>query len=335
MILHNQADDNEEEIARLKSMAAKLRAEAALLEAEQSKAMADAAERAFQKFDTNQDGQISLEELKAGLEKAFKMDLPETRVQQLMAAFDKTGDPTSLSKDEFVTVEQFRNRLDALQREEKALARQAAVDAKREEEAVQYVQATLDMINDRPPTGTEKIISILPYLFPLLDGLQFARYLIVDNPDNALSMAAGLTYALYRSIPFGGLIAFFALSFLSGNPRINRLIRFNMQQAIYLDIALFFPGLIAAVYSLIGGGLPPAVTVIGNDFLFFSLLAAAGYSVVSSLLGVTPNKLPLISDAVERRMPSIDMFDSEGRLVATSRDEDKKKKEDEEKDKKD
>ena len=326
--LYAQANDNEDEIERLKSMAAKLRAEAAALEAQQSQAMANAAENAFRKFDTNQDGQISLDELKAGLEKAFKMDLPEKRVQQLLADFDKTGDPTTLSKDEFVTVDQFRNRLDALQREEKALARQAVLDAKREEEAAQFVQATFDLINDKPPTGTEKLISVLPYLFPLLDGLQFGRFLIVDNPDNVLSVVAGLTYALYRSIPFGGLIAFFALSFLSGNPRINRLIRFNMQQAIYLDIALFFPGLIAAVYSLIGGGLPPAATILGSDVLFFTLLVAVAYSTVSSLLGISPNKIPFISSAVESRMPSMDMFDSEGRFLPTNREQDDKKKDD-------
>jgi len=311
-------------------MAAKLRAEAASLEAQQSQAMADAAERAFRKFDTDEDGQISLEELKAGLEKAFKTDLSEKRVKRLMEDFDKTGDPTSLTKEEFVSVDQFRNRLDALQREEKEMARQAALEAKREEEAAQFVQATMDLINDKPPTGTEKILSVLPYLFPLLDGLQFGRFLFVENPDNALSILAGVTYALYRSIPFGGFIAFFALNFLSGNPRINRLIRFNMQQAIYLDIALFFPGLLAAVYGLIGGGLPRAATEIGSDVLFFSLLAALAYSIVSSLLGIAPNKLPLISGAVENRMPTVDMFDSEGRFNPKRRegedDEDKDKK---------
>jgi len=35
--------------------------------------LAKAAEKAFQSFDTNNDGQISLSELKAGLEKAFKV----------------------------------------------------------------------------------------------------------------------------------------------------------------------------------------------------------------------------------------------------------------------
>ena len=105
----SKVEDDENEIDRLRSMAAKLRAEAAQLEAQQRQAVADAALAAFQKFDTNQDGQISIEELKAGLEKTFKMELPEKRVQKLPEDFDKTGDNV-LDANEFVTVEQFRNR---------------------------------------------------------------------------------------------------------------------------------------------------------------------------------------------------------------------------------
>ena len=54
-------------------MAAKLRAEAAALEADKAQQLADAAEKAFRKFDTNQDGEISFAELKAGLEKVLKV----------------------------------------------------------------------------------------------------------------------------------------------------------------------------------------------------------------------------------------------------------------------
>jgi hypothetical protein len=298
-------------------MAAKLRAEAAQLEAQQRQAVADAVEDAFRKFDTNQDGQITMEELKAGLEKTFKMELPENRVMQLMADFDKTGNMT-LDRNEFVAVEQFRNRLDALMREEKAQARRALEEAKQQETAVKLIQAQLELINDRPPTASDKILSILPYLFPLLDGLQFARFLVLENPDNVFSSLIAITYGLYRAIPFGGFIAFFALSFLSGNPRINRLIRFNMQQAIFVDIALFFPGLLAALYSLIGQGLgftlPPSITELGTDVIFALLLLTIAYTSVSSLLGITPNLIPIISQAVEDRMPTMDMFDEQGRF---------------------
>ena len=92
--LYNKASDEEQdnEIERLKAMAAKLRAEAAELEAEKVNEMATAAEKAFNKFDLNNDGQISTTELKAGLEKALKMDLSDSRVAELMADFDKDED---------------------------------------------------------------------------------------------------------------------------------------------------------------------------------------------------------------------------------------------------
>lgn len=311
----SSSDDTDNEIERLRSMAAKLRAEAAALESEQQAAVAAAAEKAFQKFDLDQDGQISLEELKQGLEKVLKTELSEKRVKKLMEDFDKSGDGV-LQMDEFVGIDVLRNRLDALVRDEKALALEKAKAAKMETEAVRLLQAQLERLNDREPSTTDKIISTLPYLFPLLDGLQFAKYLVLENPDNPLSISIAILYAFYRSIPFGGIITFFALSFLSGNISLNRLIRFNMQQAIFLDIALFFPGLIAALLTLVTPGtIPPQVTELGDNFLFILLLTTVGYSVVSSLLGQEPNKIPIISQAVLSRMPTIDMFDAQGRFM--------------------
>lgn len=326
----SREEDNDDEVERLKSMAAKLRAEAAALEAEQAQDLADAAQRAFDKFDTNRDGEISLSELKSGLEKEFQMELPEKRVAKLMEDFDKSGDG-ALQLDEMVTVSQFRNKLDGLAREEKAQAMAAVKAAKDEEEVAKFLQAQLDMVNDRPPTNTDKVLSVLPYLFPLLDGIQFARFIIMENPDNILSAAVALIYALYRSVPFSGFIAFIALSSLSGNFRINRLIRFNMQQAIFLDIALFFPGLIGAVLSLIGGDvLPTSVGAVGSDIMFGVLLLTLGYCSIASLLGKTPDQIPIISEAVNSRLPTVDMFDIEGgnfvpRRRDNDEDDDKKK----------
>jgi Chloroplast import apparatus Tic20-like len=177
-------------------------------------------------------------------------------------------------------------------------------------------------------------------LFPLLDGVQFGKYLIVENPDNPVSLVLAVCYGLYRSIPFGGFIAFLALNFLSGNPTINRLIRFNMQQAIFLDIALFFPGLIGALVSLVApGSIPVSLAAVGSNAIFITLLLVLAYTTISSLLGITPNKIPLISENVENRMPTVDMFDAKGNFLPRAEREknreDKKKRDDKNKDKKD
>ena len=160
-----EADD---EIERLKSMAQKLRAEAAALEADRAQELAAAAESVFRKFDTNQDGEISLEELKNGLEKSLKIELPNKRVEQVMKDFDISGDG-KLQLDEMVTLEKFRNKLESLAREEKMQALEAKQAAMAEAEAAKLAEARLNLLNDKEPTTRDKIFSVLPYLFPLLD----------------------------------------------------------------------------------------------------------------------------------------------------------------------
>lgn len=324
------ADD---EIDRLQSMAQKLRAEASALEAQRAEDLSMAAQKAFQKFDTNDDGEVSFEELKKGLEKILKVELPEKRVEKLMEDFDVSGDG-KLQPEEFVTVEKFRNRLEQLIQEEKQQAREAQKEAQKEAEMAKQAEARLAVLNDQEPKTRDKILSILPYLFPLLDSLQFGRFLVTENQDNPLVAGLALLYTLYRSVPFSGFIAFLTLNVLSGNPSINRLIRFNMQQAIFLDIALFFPGLIAAVLGLVASGagaqIPPGVTEVGSDVIFGTLVLTVVYASISSLLGNTPDKIPGISQAVEDRMPTADMFDDQGRFIPRQmrEDEDDDKKDD-------
>eukprot|EP01083_Nonionella_stella_P281150 956611_1 len=107
-----------------------------------------------------------------------------------------------------------------------------------------------------------------------------------------------------------------------------------MQQAIFIDIALFFPGLLSALFGIAAGGaglqIPEIISQLSTDAIFVSLLAVLGYCSVSSLLGIEPNKIPLVSKAVDDRMPTIDMFDidSEGRITAAPREEDEKKDDD-------
>jgi HD-GYP domain-containing protein (c-di-GMP phosphodiesterase class II) len=317
------------EYERLKSMAAKLRAEAASMEAAKTDEMAQAAQKAFQKFDTNQDGEITLEELKAGLEKTFKMDVPQARLQKLMETFDKNGDG-ALQLEEFVGVDKFRNQLDQIARQETETAKLEQQEAKAAKQAEATVAMISESINDREPTGTDKLVSVLPLLFPLLDSIQFGGHLLSAHQDNPLVMGLAVFFQLYRSVPFSGFVAFFALSAVANNLAFNRLIRFNANQAIFLDVALFFPTLVGAAIALIAGGqIPQGISEVGSDVVFVMTLLAVGYSAISSLAGVTPDKIPLISDAVTQRMPSKDMFDSQGRFTPKQPDEKDNKKKDE------
>ena len=328
--------EQETEVQRLKAMAAKLRAEAAELESQQASERTKFTAKVFQEFDANNDGDVTLDELKAALERTFKMEIPDERVEMLMKDLDKSGDG-KLQIDEIVSVDQFRNRLEYLTQDEKRKTSEATRSAAKSAEVSELIESQLALINDSPPTGTDKAISVLPYLFPLMDGLMFGQFLLKDTNNPVLGIVAAI-YVLYRSIPFSGVLAFFGLSAGSNNPSINRLVRYNMQQAIYLDFALFVPGIVGAITAaaasgLFGYQLPPGIAEISSDAVFLTLLAALGYSTVSSLLGVEPDKIPFISDAVSKRVPSIDisMFDSEGRFVPPQLE----KKEDDDNEKKD
>lgn len=321
-LYNTEADDAQDnEIERLKKMAAKLRAEAASLEADKAKQLAEAAQKAFNKFDVNSDGEVSLAELKIGLEKELKTEISEKRVKELMDVFDSSGDG-ALQLDEFVTVDKFRNQLESLAREEKRLAVEAEQESKRQEQEALLAEAKLEFLNDKEPTTSDKLVSVLPYLFPLMDGLQYGRFLLAsdDAGANPLVVIVALLYSLYRSIPFSGFAAFFALNFLSGNPSLNRLVRFNMQQAIFLDIALFFPSLLIGLGGLILGNvpglnLPAAGGELFSDVIFGTLLLTLTYCVGSSLLGKEPSSIPIVSQSVKDRMPTIDMFDDNGQFV--------------------
>ena len=259
------------------------------------------------------------------MEKVLKTELSDKRVEELMKEFDASGDG-AIQLDEFVGVDTFRNKLELLAQEEKRLAKEAKEKAKQEEVEAALALAKVDILNEKDPTPSDKVLSTLPYLLPLLDGLQWGRFLLSSEgaESNPFVLVLGLLYGLYRSIPFSGFIAYLALSSLGGNPSINRLVRFNMQQAIFIDIALFFPALIGGIAGVAGLNISTDVSQLGSDLIFVSLLATIGYSTISSLFGVAPNKLPIISQAVEDRMPNLDMFDvdTDGNVIFRPRKED-------------
>lgn len=331
--LHAATQTNDE-VEKLQAMAAKLREEVATLETERQQAAAEATEREFKRLDIDMNGEITLEELKAGLEKVFKMKVPESRIEQLMTDLDASGDG-ALQLEEFVGVDRIRNQIDANLRSEKDAERQAQKAAREEQEASERAEAQAAIVNDDPPTVADKALSVVPYVFPVLDSLQYARFLVLAHPNNPLSIAASALFGAYQAVPFAGLLAFFSLIVLSGNPQINKLVRFNMVQAAYLDTVMFAPtalvGLVAAAAQLTGNAIPPVVGELATDATFFAVLAAAAYSSLNSLvLGEIPNKLPFLSKIVERRQLTPEEFDESGRYIGPPgmRDDDNETKND-------
>lgn len=153
-------------------------------------------------------------------------------------------------------------------------------------------------VNDGPATTADKALSALPYLLPLSDGIVLSAHLFGAFPEQtAWAQPLALVLLALRSLPFANLIGFFGLSIGSSNPQINKLVRFNMQQAINLDIALILPGVLGAITTAALGQdafkLAPLANA-GSDVVFLALLAAVAYSVGTSATGSFPNKLPLL-----------------------------------------
>jgi hypothetical protein len=146
-------------------------------------------------------------------------------------------------------------------------------------------------------TVSDRIFACLPYLLPLVEGLMLGRFIFAQFPVlQTLFIPLLPILQVYASIPFAGLIIFFALLLLVvRNPSISHFIRFNTMQAIMIDIIIIFS---SVILSLLGSGVSSGLigqTV--NNVLFLGMLASVGYSVVQSALGRYA-EIPTISDAV-------------------------------------
>ncbi|HLO52317.1 MAG TPA: Tic20 family protein [Kamptonema sp.] len=146
-------------------------------------------------------------------------------------------------------------------------------------------------------TVPDRIFACLPYLLPLVDGLQFGQFLFQQFPALRLFFVPLVpVLQLYSSVPFASLIIFFGLYLgVVRNENINHFIRFNAMQAILLDIILVLCALILPI--LAGGVQVKFVIETLFNMVFLGVLAAFVYAVVQSLLGRYA-EIPPLSDAV-------------------------------------
>ena len=114
------------------------------------------------------------------------------------------------------------------------------------------------------------------------------------------SRELAVVQALLNAIPFGGFIVFIGLSTGSRNPQFPRFVRFSMQQAVLLDIALIFPQLFQSIFGATNIKVPEALVEPASSFVFFFIFLASVYSCGSNILGKQPNQIPIISSAAEQ-----------------------------------
>jgi uncharacterized membrane protein len=147
-------------------------------------------------------------------------------------------------------------------------------------------------------TPADRVFACLPYLLPLLDSLEFSQPFFSQFPALLpILLPLQPLLAIYRGVPFVGLIVFFALFLLVvRNENISHFIRFNTMQAILLDIVLILCSIIVrlVLQQVLGGGL--FLETIFN-VIFLGTLVAVIYSVIQSALGRYA-EIPTLSQAV-------------------------------------
>jgi uncharacterized membrane protein len=151
------------------------------------------------------------------------------------------------------------------------------------------------------PPIWQRLLGALAYLLPLSDALRFGQGLFAIFPLlQWLALPTLPLMLLERAIPFGSLVLFLLLFLLVvRNPRVPYAIRFNVLQAILLDIVLVLLTLaFDTVLAPLGGGF--ALRTLSNT-VFLGTLLLVLFSVVQSLRGKEAD-IPTVSEAVRMQL---------------------------------
>lgn len=159
--------------------------------------------------------------------------------------------------------------------------------------------------DDRSDAPLERALAAAPYLFPLLDGLRYGRFLFRQYPITQAMVSPLASLAqIYYTVPFASLILFFAiyLGLVQQTDRWSKFVRFNAMQAILLDILLILPGVIESVFKApaYGAGLQVYISLYNTVWLFCLATFAAG--VFGALVLGKTVRLPLVAEAADQQV---------------------------------
>merc|ERR1712146_263698 len=136
----------------------------------------------------------------------------------------------------------------------------------------------------------DRLGSAFVYLLPVLDGINYCPE--ISRPIFSL---INPILAVYKANSFIPLFCYLALIYVGRNSDLPRFTRFNIQQAVVLDVAIVLPGIILALLE----NAPLYVQEPISNLFFFCLVASVGYSWISIARGMRPNEIPIISQAAE------------------------------------
>jgi hypothetical protein len=154
------------------------------------------------------------------------------------------------------------------------------------------------MVN--PPLW-QRLLAAAAYLLPWTDAIPFGRSLFGLWPWLQWLGVPALPVALLEQmVPFGSFVLFLVLYLaVVRNSRVPYLIRFNMLQAILLDIVLVVLSLIFSVLlAPLGAGF--ALRTLSNT-VFLGALVLVLFALIESLRGKEAD-IPTISEAVRMQL---------------------------------
>ena len=151
------------------------------------------------------------------------------------------------------------------------------------------------------PPIWQRLLAALAYLLPWSDAFSFGRGLFGLFPALQWLGVPILPIALLeQAVPFGGLVLFLVL-FLAvvRNNKVPYVIRFNVLQAILIDIVLVLLTLaFDTVLAPLGAGF--AIRTLSNT-IFLGTLLLVLFSVIQSLRGKEAD-IPTVSEAVRMQL---------------------------------
>ncbi len=147
----------------------------------------------------------------------------------------------------------------------------------------------------------QRLLGLLAYLLPWSDALSFGRELYNLFPWIAyLALPATPVLLLERSIPFGGFLLFLVLFLVVvRNPNVPYYLRFNVLQAILLDILLV---VLALAFNVLLSPLGNSLMIRTlNNTVFIGSLVLVLYASIQCVRGKEAD-LPTLSEAVRMQL---------------------------------
>jgi uncharacterized membrane protein len=151
------------------------------------------------------------------------------------------------------------------------------------------------------PPIWQRLLAALAYLLPWSDGVGFGADLFGLFPALTwLALPALPLRALESAVPFGGLVLFLLLFLVVvRNQQVPYTIRFNVLQAILLDILLVLLNLAFEILLRpLGGGF--AIRTLSNT-IFLGTLLLVTFAIVQCLRGKEAD-IPTVSEAVRMQI---------------------------------